>query len=107
MNTQEQKRIKIAEACGWTQCRWNGAYDTLKGVPPVRPSVFRDIPDYFNDLNAMHEAEKVLIQRGGLPSYEHFLRLNEFTEDNEPWYGSIHATAAQRAEAFGLTLKLW
>lgn len=66
-----------------------------------------DLPNYLTDLNAMHEAEKWLISKGGLPTYEHFLRYNEIKDDNEPWFGSIHATASQRAEAFLRTLNLW
>ena len=58
------------------------------------------IPDYLNDLNAIHEAEKVLN-----PSQEqlYFEKLHEVS-------GSLafyRATAAQRAEAFLKTLNLW
>lgn len=75
--------------------------------PNRRYCTDKDIPDFLNDLNAMHDAEKVLISRGGLPTYEHFLRFNEFKEDSLPWYGSVHATAAQRAEAFLRTIGKW
>jgi hypothetical protein len=108
--TREEKRIKLAALEGWLfkpdEFGWHFAkpckssswwkYDD-SGVP---------FPDYFNDLNAAHKLEKVLIARGGLPTYEHFLRFNEIN-DSEYWYGSIHATAAQRAEAIGKTLGLW
>ena len=73
--------------------------------------VFQIIPDYLNDLNAMHEAEKVLIRIYEPPSAhkdydtklwakmrDDGLELNGYT-----W----HATAAQRAEAFLKTLNLW
>jgi len=100
----EEQRIAIAEACGWTQCQWNGAYDTLKGVPPIRPSLFQDIPDYLNDLNAMHEAEKTL---KNLDLYRKFIYLvvleDLLNTSNEPAW----ATAAQRAEAFIRTIGKW
>ncbi len=51
---------------------------------------------YFNDLNAMHEAEKVLI---GEQEAEY--------ADSLCGNGSVFATAAQRAEAFLRTLNLW
>lgn len=60
------------------------------------------IPDYFNDLNAMHEAEKVLTnnQRG-----DYSIKLQTITGGE--WFLCYHATAAQRAEALGRTLNLW
>lgn len=53
--TPEAQRIAIAESRGWKQCQWNGAYGTLLGVPPVRPSLFQNIPDYLNNRDAMYE----------------------------------------------------
>jgi hypothetical protein len=58
--------------------------------------------DYCSDLNAMHEAEKVLTRE----------QINAFCEKLFPtnycgvWW-SIHATARQRAEAFLRTLEKW
>jgi len=57
-----------------------------------------DLPDYLNDLNAMHEAEKVLTPEQ-CDSYQHLLGMTV----NRPW----HATATQRAEVFLQTLNLW
>ena len=103
----EAQRIAIAEACGWKRSdlrpswchpdNWsmakNGSYEVW---------VSRDkLPDYFNDLNAMHEAEKV---------------LNEKQEDimNSTLWNIMdgrkylwHATASQRAEAFLRTVGQW
>lgn len=61
--------------------------------------------DYPNDLNAMHEAEKILLSKQGLIPHE--LGVNLLTicqRDNNKAY---YATAAQRAEAFLKTLGLW
>ncbi len=72
----------------------------------------QSIPDYPADLNAMHEAEKVLSEKpdNGLGSLSHgnpkgryLHRLVEVCGDSFP----IYATASQRAEAFLRTLNLW
>lgn len=72
--TQEEKRVRIAEAIGWKWYRWGDHpdaplflctphHDWSKGsfVPATRKpnEPFRsDCPDYFNDLNACHEMER-------------------------------------------------
>lgn len=119
--TQERKRIKIAEACGLEVIyEPRGPIDTRPSPYRLKRKVYytpeaaaqrrkswprsmavRVVPDYLNDLNAMHEAERVLdIEDGQWIIYsEHLERM---TDDC-----GFHATAAQRAEAFGLTLGLW
>ena len=47
--TPEQKRIKIAEACGWQV----EGLQMFKGDPPYR---WKPLPDYLSNLNAMAEA---------------------------------------------------
>ena len=110
----EAQRIAIAEACGWRN------QGRVKGVPAlmhrwVRPGdsyVFAPLPDYLNDLNAMHEAEKVLT----LPQQGDYTRnLMALCGTKGVWHeGSTttlnwfwHATAAQRAEAFLKTIGKW
>lgn len=89
--TPEQQRIAIAEACGWwiseSLSIWQ--HKTKDGAPP----------DYLNDLNAMHEAEKVLTtaQATTMSQYLH-RRLGML-------WG--FATASQRAEAFLRTMGKW
>jgi hypothetical protein len=63
---------------------------------------FELIPDYLTDLNAMHEAEKVLTTADLRESYENFMFWDE--KGKYPLWG---ATATQRAEAFLRTLNLW
>jgi hypothetical protein len=58
------------------------------------------LPDYVKDLNAMHEAEEEL--GSYIPDFLKY--LNILKEINSM---SVRATAAQRAEAFLKTLKLW
>lgn len=130
--SQEEKRVKIAETCGFVK----SPKFTVNGMPiyecngklfatrvaPIDKADF--LPDYFNDLNAMHKAENVLTDEqrfrfacmmgeivlatpDDLPNYE----LTDYGPGS--WAGMkevsrvISATAAQRAEAFGKTLNLW
>ena len=106
--TPEAQRIAIAEACGysdvsfddrqhvdidsrsiqmWTQ--WMGAKHGVR----IR------VPDYLNDLNAMHEAEKVLsnVQR------ERY--VTELVYNHAGC--NVFSTAAQRAEVFIKTIGEW
>jgi hypothetical protein len=71
------------------------------------------LPDYLNDLNAMHEAWKTLTVK---QNYVYAVKLGEITldyscgdfRDNLYMLALLaHATAAQRAEAFLRTLNLW
>jgi hypothetical protein len=71
-------------------------------------NVYDALPDYFNDLNAMHEAEKILNDHQKIGYYLNLALWREDTgELTENLYEVVHATSAQRAEAFGLTLSLW
>ena len=88
----EQQRIAIAEACGWFFMDDSWRYPN--GAKAL------SLPDYLNDLNAMHEAEKVLING----------KEQVYFEDLHGVAGNLTfycATAAQRAEAFLKTLNLW
>jgi hypothetical protein len=98
----EQQRIAIAEACGWTIDAQGVWYSPGGGVDFV--------PDYYGDLNAMHETEKLLT-----PEQAHVYSKNlQVQFESQEWnhaeaaknYG-WHATAAQRAEAFLKTLGKW
>mgnify|MGYP000895397431 CR=1 FL=1 len=102
--TPEAQRIAIAEACGWT----NVAPRIVKNVKhqgdDITVGIWSDngwIPDYLNDLNAMHEAEKVLNEK-----QDHIMNdtLWDMCEGRKYLW---HATAAQRAEAFLRTIGKW
>ena len=102
--TDEEIRIKIAEACGWKFSKL--AHPDSKPVavmcwiaPGCEDWQIRRLPDYLNDLNAMHEAEKVL-------NPTQLLRYAEDLMDKLGSHSCIKATAAQRAEAFIKTLNL-
>lgn len=106
--TPTAQRIAIATACGWEH-KPNGYWQ-----PPTPDAdlAFDNLFDYLTDLNAMHEAEKVLSPQQQkdyalqwLPSVlsisgrEYRSKACEFI--------FAHATATQRAEAFLRTLDLW
>ena len=99
MNKKEQK-IAIAEACGWEPLP-EGHFH------PDNP-VGQTMPDYLVDLNAMHEAEKMLTEHQW-DEYERVLRL--VCDGCSYFEGAgkelLHATAAQRAEAFLRTIGKW
>lgn len=108
--TPEEKRIAIAEECGWKDIKhtfheeadienrsithWSG----LTGIPPefIHYQNRIRIPDYLNDLNAMHEAEKTMTDR----------QKDDYRIELAYYYGNggIFATAAQRADTFLYTI---
>ena len=101
--TPEAQRIAIAEACGWKK---PGEFGDMWHHPKGHPVGF--VPSYLSDLNAMHEAEKVLDER----QYIRFaIHLNQLwltdNTNSRIVLRSASATAAQRCEAFLRTLNLW
>ncbi len=107
--TNEQINIAIAKACGWTDTKIvNDGGKLMYGQT--------EVPDYRNDLNAMHEAEKALdddhlyiygnildyiTRKAKIPmSYVHKPEAGMYPE-------LFRATARQRAEAFLKTINKW
>lgn len=116
----DEQQIAIAKACGWTKIdRYIGQEKTpeglLKGLKPKRKAGKKEkLPDYLNDLNAMHEAEKALKKSPLLwGQYCNTLGLlcGGARDDDGGIFVShkeaIDATASQRAEALLRTLNLW
>lgn len=102
--TQEQQEalnVSIAKVCGWwvsDQGWWS--HPTLEDNGGAMPYP----PNYFRDLNAMHEAEKVLTPE----------QWKDYSEDmcqqSHSGYLTdhlLHATAKQKAESFLRALNLW
>lgn len=138
--TPEAQRIAIAEFCGWSiepapkpapdwpDSMWNvyhngkrvdtfGWWDEkLKQVPsiPTLANCVQSLPDYLNDLNAMHEAEQGLTdkQRKNFVN-QLWVKVNPdlATKWDEAgtlaFFDYICATAAQRAEALLRTIGRW
>ena len=107
----EKQRIKIAEKLGLMNIRLIDGISLVYG--PEWPDC-RLVPDYLNDLNAVHEAEKTLddgvLWRGYLNQLWEVVcpERNQMNGlDAATGLLLVHATAAQRAEAFLKTLGLW
>lgn len=131
------QRIAIAEALGWeipaevyekriiageSPRKASGAPPLFGKKPGTENDWSKDVPDFCNDLNAMHEAEKVLTDERGKDSFvRHLLdciwrpERKHIDPPKGGWWSIttheapklISATAAQRAEAFLRTLNLW
>lgn len=112
-----QKRIKIAEACGWKNCGFGTSDEgefCLMGCPPFPAGDVwgsrHYIPDFFNDLNACRSMEALIYD---LPdkSAEWSDYLDYLTYLCSPVFQNteqaVHASASQRSEAFGTILGLW
>ena len=94
--TDEQINAAIAEACGWR--KEDGVYMwTANGIDCTCPELW----DWANDLNAMHEAEKVLMHADLLFEYGMHISIDH------KYDCLLRATARQRAEAFLKTLGKW
>lgn len=110
MNPDKQ-RIAVAEACGWKDISWqtvavDTGMDTVLLFSGIPDKGGRELPDYLHDLNAMHEAEKVMTHQQRAKFME--LLCDGFHSNPVliAW-PATHATASQRAEAFLRTLNLW
>lgn len=103
----EAQRIAIAEASGWRR----------KPMAENGPLVWHDgekfrsdyeMPDYLNDLNAMHEAEKVFADLTDEHWGTYAAWLHKIVPlSTLPSEVLVNATAVQRSEAFLRTLGLW
>lgn len=112
----EAQRIAIAEACPpkmYGKPTIGEDYDDGKLIWSNGWGDNEPVPDYPNDLNAMHEAEKVLDDEQFDDQYVVELGRLFFPKGKGPWKWSecptmiVRATAAQRAEAFLKTLDKW
>lgn len=107
--TEQEINIKIAEACGWKPDN--------RGVGMLSPQgSYEPIPDYCNDLNAMHEAESYASDN--LWAAEQWMQYAANVQDEHPTAlinndedmmyevaDLIHASARFRALAFIKTIE--
>jgi hypothetical protein len=126
----EQQRIEIAKACGWKEIQdpimFSYLMTTPAGIAPEETErLFSTIPDYLNDLNAMHEAWSILINgpKIGKEVSNDKIALRQLAMVVDPRHAPdwpdcdsypirtvlaiANATAIQISEAFLKTLKLW
>lgn len=122
----ERQRVAIAEACGFEHWDAGGTGVVYLRRPTaaqreywlscgdkvtekrVTQALTDEVPDYLNDLNAMHEVEKVLddgIQDAGSLRYKYADQIYRVTVPNNQQ--PFRATAPQRAEAFLRTIEKW
>jgi len=117
MKTNDQ-RIAIAEACGAKRFKrpWDGRVFLCTEAPTAKWEVTNspvdvvntDIPNFPGCLNTMHEAEKTLSESQQLDFEQHLRRIvGADAHGLAGHWEMIHATAAQRAEAFLKTKGLW
>lgn len=101
--TETEIRIAIAEKCG--RVRGFGSACPICGSLSSRHECFSDCP---NDLNAVHEAEKLLYPVTGNEwnKYEEWLRHITVQDAIHNRY-TFHATPRQRCEALLRTWGLW
>tara|TARA_R110000868_G_scaffold202903_1_gene450763 strand:+ start:77 stop:421 length:345 start_codon:yes stop_codon:yes gene_type:complete len=111
--TTKEINIAIAIACGWKVSTGFAGIGSMHH--PTHCTCFDgpgcSVPDYLTDLNAMHEAEKMIPFISRQAYYENIL----FTVFKDPagdgshveMWAVCHATAAQRAEAFLRTIGKW
>lgn len=109
--------VAIAEACGWKCCEprprvVDSPYARWMKGDNLRE--FRNLPNYCHDLNAMQEAEKILVEQNRYGDYMNALMAKvcsdadePFNHDTETVWGCFHATARQRSEAFLRTIGKW
>jgi len=114
--TDEQINMAIAESLGWEDV--GGFYPHLLGTKPRFDKtgkidarfVDQVVPNYCNDLNAMHEAEKTLSPSLAVNFIEHLKVVQQprwwKTEHIQAWM-CIHAPARERAEAYLRTIGKW
>jgi hypothetical protein len=112
----EDQRIAIAEACGWKWEPWqHGDMHYTRLRDPAGAIInncygeYWRLPDYLNDLNAMHEAERII--RAPSESRLTYIEiLSKVCAPSTTAYfdtQACFATAAQRAEAFLRTIGKW
>ena len=91
--TNEQINVAIAKACGWD------SDDIARGYTLCQFTEY--VPDYCNDLNAMHEAEMMLKSED---CHTYGCYCSNLYED---FGNTVSLTARQRAEAFLKTIGKW
>lgn len=96
--TSNEIKIVIAEACGIKDCGEREGCFRFSDGKGRNYSHVNDLPDYPNDLNAIHEAEKQLNSPQQRTYVEYLCK--GFDGVRNQTVALYHATARQRAEAF-------
>jgi hypothetical protein len=111
----EEQRIAIAQSCGWLpystdkvdlSARYFDKGPWWRNAEACEIASINQLPDYLNDLNAMHEAEKALTNEHYVMYHVQLRSLTKNTEITSA-FTTLHATARQRAAALLKTLNPW
>ncbi len=107
--TPEKQRIAIAEACGWRSNPIRLGHFPPGLHPQCNINNHFEMPDYLNDLNAMHEAERSLITPDVEKKWiENLCRVvHQFSQRTHTSNLMVRSTAPQRAKALLKTFGLW
>lgn len=117
--TPEQINIAIAEFCGWEMELCVSPLDKTTSLrlwkSPSHLRLQASIPNYYGDLNAIHEAEIHIIKTGQWENYKTWLwmvhtkstSLVEAVTKEIRGDDVIHADAPQRCEALLRTTGKW
>lgn len=97
--TEELQRIAIAESVG--------IYIHDGDHAPSNYMFLKDLPDYLNDLNAMHEVEKKLTKVQFGDYYIELLKMARGKSQYSIDRSMVCATSTQRAEAYLRTIGKW
>jgi hypothetical protein len=103
----EHQQIAIALADGWIRNRQESWQDTERFSHKSNPTItctINGLPKYLNDLNAMHEVEGHYFGTDEIAWSAYNTQLFVLLEPHRHY---LHATAAQRAEAFLRTINKW
>lgn len=97
---KEKQRIAIAEACGWRRDKRGLGWLDSNGE-------YGEIPDYLNDLNAMHEA--IWDKRADRDFVQEYCKQIRKVVGGAEWatFALENASAAHRAEAFLRAIGKW
>ena len=130
----DKQRIAIAEYCGWKRVDndpdrhpyWMAPVGDYRHGSPldvnlIKGEMVKKMFPYLEDLNAMHEAEKTIPKRDKGIYANNLMHVvgpdgeTDMVDDYGEWstspttsvFAMLHATAAQRAEAFLKTIGKW
>lgn len=108
--TEEQKRVKIAEVCGYKRVKPPNCAPMGYQPKDKEWSFIHHLPNYFHDLNACAEMRKALPPEQRKQYYLYLAReaLETNFDFDLAWF-LIDATPAQHCEAFAASCNppLW
>lgn len=105
----EEINKAIAEACGWTEIKYDAVIHGWMYGKRNADSEIEDVPDFHGSLDAMAGAVNSLDIDGRGRWLEELIRVTRRDTKIQTWDVALiaNATAAQHAEAFLRAKNLW